>query len=46
MQSRGSREDRPRRDRDRYGEPRDAIDSAPPEPAAAPQPAAAEPTEA
>jgi hypothetical protein len=23
MQSRGSREDRPRRDRDRYGEPRE-----------------------
>ena len=46
MQSRGSREDRPRRDRDRYGEPREATDSAPSEPATAPQPAAAEATEA
>ena len=46
MQSRGSREDRPRRDRDRYGEPRDAADPAPSEPAAVPQPAAAETTEA
>jgi len=27
MQSRGSREDRPRRDRDRYGEPRESRDS-------------------
>jgi small subunit ribosomal protein S6 len=27
MQSRGSREDRPRRDRDRYGEPREGRDS-------------------
>jgi len=48
MQSRGSREDRPRRDRDRYGEPRDgdrpAAEPAP-APAATAEPAA-EPTEA
>jgi len=42
MQSRGSREDRPRRDRDRYGDPREAEGS---EPAAAPE-RAAEATEA
>jgi hypothetical protein len=40
MQNRGSREDRPRRDRDRYGDPREGAEapSAAPEPAAAPAP--------
>lgn len=43
MQSRGSREDRPRRDRDRYGEPREGAETPVAEPASAP---AAERTEA
>ena len=50
MQNRGSREDRPRRDRDRYGESRDGADAPAPAPAPAveapPERAAAEATEA
>ena len=45
MQSRGSREDRPRRDRERYGEGRDA-DRPPSETAPPAAPAPAEPVEA
>ena len=46
MQSRGSREDRPRRDRERYGEPREGGENPAAEPAPLPERAAPETTAA
>ena len=43
MQSRGSREDRPRRDRDRFGEPRESRDGGERPRAEAPPPGATAP---